>query len=269
MFSLDRPSRVLPETAAAEHCWILLAPAKSRFVLRQLRHLRIQLRLMHDIDFGFGWLLCVLTVFFCEGRLIRFEKAFVRSPQTRPLRMQKLNSAATAETATVPRTLADLRGLDRRALEELFLNGDGSAGLPLATPGSKALAKGLPIAVPGRSIWARMVNGICGALWKGKEFSKTEVGNGEEITFTNVVLGGRRVFRARVYMCEKSRAGDGRPVVLLDFSTVEGNAFGSGFVRRCVDEMRLVNPETRLYIGQSYYKERLAVWYGLQFSVSE
>ncbi|CEM23131.1 unnamed protein product [Vitrella brassicaformis CCMP3155] len=129
--------------------------------------------------------------------------------------MQKLNSAATAETATVPRTLADLRGLDRRALEELFLNGDGSAGLPLATLGSKALAKGLPIAVPGRSIWARMVNGICGALWKGKEFSKTDVGNGEEeITFTNVrqpPAGSNRLChrRSRCPVVRGARKADG------------------------------------------------------------
>lgn len=145
----------------------------------------------------------------------------------------------------------DLHDLARRSAAELETLFRASAAGPIP----EGQAVGVAILSPGTS-WGRAASWLAGRLaWRGKVFLRDRDEQGA--TLWNVVTPfGIAAVPARVYRAA-SRV-DGRESIVIDYSK------GSGIARRVRDEIRLVDPETRLYLGRAWWGDRHFMWFGLR-----
>jgi hypothetical protein len=146
-------------------------------------------------------------------------------------------------------TFADLKAQSRAQLDELFKR--SSAG-----PIPEGDAKGEAIVCSG-TFWTRLIARLVRALaWQGKIFTKNP--DGEGATLVNKITAvGAHLIVARVYHTPSWI--DGKPCIVLDYSKT------SLFARKIRDEIRLIDPERRLYLGKVWWGKTRLVDFALEF----
>lgn len=158
--------------------------------------------------------------------------------------------------------LDDLKNKSADELYSLFRTGSGEGEIPLGR------ASGFPILMAEAST----LNTLAGKLWGGKEFKKETSPSGGEIVTLKSFVGPMTAARAKV---SNGRISDVRPT-LLD-STVDDKTsivlnYGDvdmGTVtpfNKIVDEMRLINPEKKLYLGRAFMADTFVCYFALQFT---
>ncbi|CEM26374.1 unnamed protein product [Vitrella brassicaformis CCMP3155] len=156
----------------------------------------------------------------------------------------------TFSTKHPPNHLEDVRDADVELLEALFAQGEAYKGMLIPSwtkKGEPVRASGLPCHV------------VCGqkghfpcpflaevqhTVWGGKVFHVDH--HTGMTTLENVRTLGGKTITAEVYENEGSKK-DGRPSVIFDYSKSL-----VATVSQIIDEIRLVNKDTLLYLGKSY-----------------
>jgi hypothetical protein len=145
--------------------------------------------------------------------------------------------------------LTDLLGRSQAELDALFK-------LYPAGPIPTGNAEGEAIVCPG-TFWSRIIARFVHALaWKGKIFTANPDGNGATLENKLSTLGVPGIV-ARVYYT--SSWIDGKECIVLDYSMT------SLLARKIRDEIRLIDPESRLYLGKVWWGQTRLVDFALQF----
>ena len=144
---------------------------------------------------------------------------------------------------------ADLQAQSKSELDELFKRSP-------AGPIPEGDSIGEAIICPG-GWWTRLLARFVHALaWQGKVFTKNP--DGPCATLVNKIsVAGAHLIVARVY--HTSSWIDGRECIVLDYSKT------SLFARKIRDEIRLVDPVTRLYLGKVWWGKTRLVDFALVF----
>lgn len=146
-------------------------------------------------------------------------------------------------------TFDDLKRKSRAELDELF-----KASEPGPIPHGDA--EGQAIVCPG-SWWSRLIARFVHAFaWQGKVFTADPDGAGATLQ-NKVTLAGVRAIVARVYYT--ASWFDGRQCIVLDYSKT------SLLARKIRDEIRLVDPAARLYLGKVWWGKTRLVDFALRF----
>lgn len=158
--------------------------------------------------------------------------------------------------------LDDLKNKSADELYSLFRTGSGEGEIPLGH------ASGFPVLMAEAST----LNTLAGKLWGGKEFKKETAPSGGEIVTLKSFVGPMTAARAKVV---SGRISDVRPT-LLD-STVDDKTsivlnYGDADMgtvtpfNKIVDEIRLINPEKKLYLGRAFMADSFVCYFALQFT---
>lgn len=146
-------------------------------------------------------------------------------------------------------TFTDLKAKSQTELDELF------KGSP-AGPIPQGDAEGQAIVCPG-SFWSRIIARFVHALaWQGKVFTLNPDGNGATLQ-NKITIAGVRGIVARVY--HTSSWIDSGECIVLDYSKT------SLLARKIRDEIRLVDPTNRLYLGKVWWGKTRLVDFALRF----
>ena len=146
-------------------------------------------------------------------------------------------------------TFADLESQSQAQLDELFKKSP-------AGPIPEGDAIGEAIVCPG-SWWSRLIARFVHALaWQGKVFTKNPDGSGATLV-NKITAVGAHLIVARVY--HTASWIDGRECIVLDYSKT------SLFARKIRDEIRLVDPARKLYLGKVWWGKTRLVDFELQF----
>lgn len=146
-------------------------------------------------------------------------------------------------------TFADLEAQSQAQLDELFKKSP-------AGPIPEGDAIGEAIVCPG-GWWSRLIARLVHALaWQGKVFTPNPDGNGATLV-NKITVAGARLIVARVYHTPSWI--DGKDCIVLDYSKT------SLFARKIRDEIRLVDPAQRLYLGKVWWGKTRLVDFALQF----
>ncbi len=159
-------------------------------------------------------------------------------------------------------SLEDLKSKSADELYSLFRTGTGEGEIPLGR------ASGFPVLMAE----APTLNTLAGKLWGGKEFRKDTAPNGAEIVTLKSFIGPMTAVRAKV---TNGKLSDVRSS-LLD-STVDDKTsivlnYGDADMgtvtpfNKIVDEIRLINPEKRLYLGRAFLADTFVCYFALQFA---
>ncbi len=147
--------------------------------------------------------------------------------------------------------LSDLLKLSQSELDELFKK---SPAGPIPEGG----ANGLAIAFPGGFL-ARFLAGLIKRwAWQGKVFTRNPDGNGATLQ-NKVTIAGVQAIVARVYHTESWL--DGKDCIVLDYSKT------SLLARKIRDEIRLIDPARRLYLGKVWWGKTRVLDFALEFPV--
>jgi hypothetical protein len=146
-------------------------------------------------------------------------------------------------------TLNDLLGKPPSVLDQIF-----SAHPPGPIPTGNA--EGEAVVWPG-TFWSRLIARFVHDLaWQGKVFTPNP--DGQEATLVNKLgVAGVHAVVARVYYT--TSWFDGKQVIILDYSKT------SLLARKIRDEIRLVDPATRLYLGIVWWGKTRLVDFALKF----
>lgn len=146
-------------------------------------------------------------------------------------------------------TFDDLKAKSQAELDELFKKSP-------AGPIPEGDAQGEAIVCPG-SVISRVIARFVHALaWQGKVFSPDPDGKGATLQ-NKVTAAGVRAIVARVYHTPSWI--DSRECIVLDYSKT------SLLARRIRDEIRLVDPANRLYLGKVWWGKTRLVDFALRF----
>jgi hypothetical protein len=146
-------------------------------------------------------------------------------------------------------TFADLEAQSQAQLDELFKKSP-------AGPIPEGDAVGEAVVCPG-SWWSRLIARFVHALaWQGKVFTKNPDGAGATLV-NKITAVGAHLIVARVYHTDSWI--DGRECIVLDYSKT------SLFARKIRDEIRLVDPDRKLYLGKVWWGKTRLVDFALEF----
>jgi hypothetical protein len=152
-------------------------------------------------------------------------------------------------TSTSRTNLVDLLGKSQAELDEIFKRNP-------AGPIPSGNAEGEAIVCPG-SFWSRIIARFVHALaWQGKVFTSNPDGSGATLE-NKVTAAGVRAIVARVYYT--SSWIDGKECIVLDYSKT------SLLARKIRDEIRLIDPANKLYLGKVWWGETRLVDFALKF----
>ncbi|MEO7597912.1 MAG: hypothetical protein ABIV50_03200 [Opitutus sp.] len=148
-------------------------------------------------------------------------------------------------------TFDDLKRRSQRELDDLFRQSP-------AGPIPEGDTIGQAIICPG-TFWSRLISRFVHALaWQGKVFTKNPDGPGATLV-NKITVAGARLIVARVYHTQSWI--DGKECIVLDYSKT------SLFARRIRDEIRLVDPAHKLYLGKVWWGKTRLVDFALQLPV--
>jgi hypothetical protein len=143
----------------------------------------------------------------------------------------------------------DLKDKSQAELDELF---KASSAGPIPTGN----AEGQAIVCPG-SFWSRLIARFVHALaWQGKVFTPNASGDGATLE-NKITIAGVRAIVARVYHTPSWI--DSKECIVLDYSKT------SLLARKIRDEIRLVDPSSRLYLGKVWWGKTRLVDFALKF----
>lgn len=146
-------------------------------------------------------------------------------------------------------TFADLRTQTRSQLDELFKRSP-------AGPIPEGDSTGQAIVCAG-SIWSRLISRLVHAFaWQGKVFTKNPDGSGATLV-NKISIAGAHAIVARVYYTPSWI--DGKECIVLDYSKT------SLFARKIRDEIRLVDPARKLYLGKVWWGKTRLIDFALEF----
>ena len=154
------------------------------------------------------------------------------------------------ETATLPTLTFDaLKAMSQAELDDLFRRSP-------AGPIPEGDANGEAIVCPG-TMWSRIIARFVHALaWQGKIFTKNPDGPGATLV-NKITVAGAHAIVARVYYTPSWI--DQKECIVLDYSKT------SLFARKIRDEIRLVDPANRLYLGKVWWGRTRLVDFALSF----
>jgi len=145
--------------------------------------------------------------------------------------------------------LSDLLTQSQADLDHLF-----TASPPGPIPSGNAA--GEAIVSPG-SFWAKLIaRAVHDLAWQGKVFTPNPDGDGATLE-NKLTAAGIRAVVARVYLT--ASWFDAKPCIVLDYSKT------SLLARKIRDEIRLVDPATRLYLGKVWWGKTRLIDFALQF----
>jgi hypothetical protein len=145
--------------------------------------------------------------------------------------------------------LSDLLEKSSFDLDEIFSR---------STPGPipEGEATGEAIVCPG-SFWSRIIARLVHSLaWKGKVFTRNPGGDGATLE-NRLTPVGVHAITARVYFT--SSWFDGKDCIVLDYSKT------SFFARKIRDEIRLIDPDRKIYLGKVWWGKKPLLGFALQF----
>src|SRR5690606_6576839 len=146
-------------------------------------------------------------------------------------------------------TFDDLRGKSKRELDELF-TASPAGPIPIGD------AAGQAIVCPG-SWWSRLIARFVHTFaWQGKVFTPDPDGTGATLQ-NKVTLAGVRAIVARVYYTTSWL--DGRECIVLDYSKT------SLLARKIRDQIRLIDADSRLYLGKVWWGKTRLINFALRF----
>jgi hypothetical protein len=146
-------------------------------------------------------------------------------------------------------TFADLKSMSRFELDELFKRSP-------AGPIPEGDSAGQAIVCSG-TFWSRLISKLVHAFaWQGKIFTKNPDGPGATLV-NKITIAGAHAIVARVYHTPSWI--DGRECIVLDYSKT------SLFAGRIRDEIRLVDPERKLYLGKVWWGKTRLIDFALEF----
>ena len=145
--------------------------------------------------------------------------------------------------------LNDLLGQSQAELDRLF------SSQP-AGPIPRGSADGEAIVWPG-TFWTRLIARLVHDLaWQGKVFTPNPDGPGATLE-NKLTPAGLKAVVARVYYTASWL--DGRECIVLDYSKT------SLLARKIRDEIRLLDPATRLYLGKVWWGRTRLIDFALRF----
>ncbi len=158
--------------------------------------------------------------------------------------------AGTSPTASPTALNFDtLKRLSQRELDDLFRASP-------AGPIPHGDAAGQAIVCPG-SWWSRLIARFVHTFaWQGKVFTPDPDGQGATLQ-NKVTVAGVKAIVARVY--HTASWLDGRECIVLDYSKT------SLLARKIRDEIRLIDPATRLYLGKVWWGKTRLIDFALKF----
>jgi hypothetical protein len=148
-----------------------------------------------------------------------------------------------------PMKQSDLMAMSQAQLDELFRKCPAGA-IP------EGPSEGTAIICPGTfwaRLWARLVHGLA---WQGKVFTKDPDGQGATLQ-NRVSAASIKAIVARVY--KTTSWIDGQECIVLDYSKT------SLLASKVRDEIRLVDPATRLYLGKVWWGKKRLIDFALTF----
>jgi hypothetical protein len=145
--------------------------------------------------------------------------------------------------------LNDLLGKSQIELDEIFSRSP-------AGPLPSGNAQGEAIVWPG-TFWTRLISKSVHALaWQGKVFTLNPDGNGATLK-NKVTAVGVQAIVANVYYTKSWL--DGKDCIVLDYSKT------SFLAKKVRDEIRLIDPANRIYLGKVWWGKTRLVDFALQF----
>jgi hypothetical protein len=152
-------------------------------------------------------------------------------------------------TTPAPVVFEQLKHRTQAELDDLFKQSP-------AGPIPDGEAKGEAIVFPG-TVWARVIARFVHALaWKGKTFTRDPDGRGATLQ-NRITPAGVPLIVARVYYTESWL--DGKECIVLDYSKT------SLFAKKIRDEIRLIDPVNRIYLGKVWWGKTRLVDFALDF----
>jgi len=147
--------------------------------------------------------------------------------------------------------LADLMKMTQVELDELFKSSPPG-------PIPEGNAEGVAIVRPG-TFWTRLIaRFVHNVAWQGKVFTLNP--DGQEATLENKVTAvGVQAIVARVYYTQSWL--DQNKCIVLDYSKT------SLLARKIRDEIRLVDPDKKIYLGKVWWGKTRLIDFALQFPV--
>jgi hypothetical protein len=146
-------------------------------------------------------------------------------------------------------TFDDLIGKSQAELDALFKNSP-------AGPIPQGDAAGEAIVHPG-TFWSRLIARSVHALaWQGKVFTPNPDGRGATLE-NKITVAGIHAIVARVYYTASWL--DQKECIVLDYSKT------SLLARKVRDEIRLVDPAGKLYLGKVWWGQTRLVDFALKF----
>jgi hypothetical protein len=156
------------------------------------------------------------------------------------------------QTATAPQIDASFSGLlgkTQAELDDIFKNKP-------AGPIPSGNAEGEAIVCPG-TFWSRLIARFVHDLaWQGKVFTPNPNGDGATLENKLTALSVHGIV-ARVYYT--SSWIDGKECIVLDYSMT------SLLARKIRDEIRLIDPTRKIYLGKVWWGETRLVDFALKF----
>lgn len=160
-----------------------------------------------------------------------------------------MNTTSTSRPPVAPLILSDLLGKSQAELDTIFIN--STAG-PIPSGDSEGEA----IVCPG-SFWSRIIARFVHSLaWQGKVFTHYRDGRG--VTLENkITVAGVQAIVARVYLTKSWL--DGKECIVLDYSKT------SWLARKIRDEIRLIDPVNKIYLGKVWWGKTRLIDFALKF----
>jgi hypothetical protein len=145
--------------------------------------------------------------------------------------------------------MSDLLRLSQQQLDDLFRASP-------AGPIPDGESKGKAIIHPG-TWWARaLARLVHGLAWQGKVFTRNSDGDGATLQ-NKITAAGVSAIVARVYYTESWL--DGKECIVLDYSKT------SLLARKIRDEIRLIDPARRIYLGKVWWGKTRLIDFALDF----
>lgn len=160
-----------------------------------------------------------------------------------------MNTTSSTRPPLAPLQMSDLLGKSQAELDAIFM------GHP-AGPIPSGNSEGQAIVCPG-SFWSRIIARFVHSLaWQGKVFTLDP--DRQSGTLENkITVAGVQAIVARVYHTQSWL--DGRDCIVLDYSKT------SLLARKIRDEIRLIDPVNKIYLGKVWWGKTRLIDFALKF----